>query len=90
MVLGAICLGFSSSSSSLLSESSDEDSAFLDTTGFVAGATLAGALALLVTSGSSSESEELSLLESFFFTGRALTGDLAGGVSSSELESSRN
>ena len=41
------------------------------------------------SSSSESDSEELSELESFFFTGNALTGDLATGVSSSELESSR-
>ena len=59
----------------------------MDTTGFVAGGVaLAAALA---GSSSESDSEELSELESFFFTGNALTGDLATGVSSSELESSR-
>ena len=75
----ATCFGF------ILSESSEEDSTFLPTTadGLVGG----GTLALVLVSGSLSDSEELSLLASFFLAGDALTGGLTAGVSSSELES---
>ena len=67
-------LGFSFSSSSLLSESSEEDSVFLVTTtaGLVGGGTL------VLVSGSLSDSEELSLLDSFFLTCGVLAGGLTG------------
>ena len=73
----AACFGF------ILSESSEEDSTFLPTTadGLVGGGTLA------LVSVSLSDSEELSLLDSFFLVGVALIGGLTTGVSSSELES---
>ena len=84
-LVAVACLGFSSSSSSLLSESSEDDSTFLETAAGLVGGRTAG---LVLASGSLSESEELSLLDSFFLAGVALTGGLTAGVSSSsELES---
>ena len=84
--LAATGFGFCSSSSSLLSESSEDDSAFLETAAGLAGGKTG---ALVLASGSLSESEELSLLDSFFLAGIALTGGLTTGVSSSELESKK-